>query len=302
MKRFFKVFALISLSLVILFTAISCAKGYGRSDANAQGLVGGGAASKDHYGTLGDKYENGNVTSSKIVFENRKIIKNVNETVQTEDFDAFISSLYAAIDEVGGYVFSREESNGGYYNQGRARSSSLVIKIPSESLDSFTEGLSGLGSVVSYRESVEDVTEAYIDVESRIAVLEAEESALLTILSSAATTGDALAVRDSLLSVQSELASLRAQKRSYDSRIDFSTVNLYVSEVRREEKTNPTFFEEVGTNFSDSLYNLGQDFRGIGVFLLGDSPYILISVIVLGGIATAGFFVGRRLWRKFRKS
>ena len=70
MKRFFKVFALISLSLVILFTAISCATGYSRKDANAQGLVGGGAASKDHYGTLGDKYENGRKKRSHRAAEN----------------------------------------------------------------------------------------------------------------------------------------------------------------------------------------------------------------------------------------
>ena len=234
-------------------------------------------------------------SSGKIELEDRKIIKNVNETVQTDDYEGFIKSLMVAIDEVGGIVTNRRETGSSYDERDANRSAYLEVRVPADRLSDFTSRVDEGAVVTSYNESAVDVTGAYIDARSRIAVLEAEEEALLEMLSKSTTVDTALKVRERLLSVQSELASLRAQKENYDSRIAYSTVYLNVYEVRRAVEGDVGFFEEVGARFSDSLYGIGSGLRSFGVFVFGDFLYILLVIALLVAI-----FVLLRRYRKFR--
>ena len=148
--------------------------------------------------------------------------------------------------------------------------------------------------VTSYNEYISDVTNQYIDVTSRIAVLEAEETALLDILSKATTVSDMLEIRTRLLNVQSDLASLRAQRDNIDDRVEYSTVTLYVREVRRAVKAGVGFFDEVGGRFLDSAADIGEGLRAFAVWLLGDILYILL----FGGLSVGGVFLLRFIFRK----
>lgn len=254
-------------------------------------------------GYAGDAYEKGDgviegVTGSAdlVLDADRKIIKTVNESVQTESYDAFLDTVREKVSALGGYVTSANYRGDSYYGKNDLRQATLTLRIPAERLAELTDAVSGLGVVTYYNESAKDVTTAYVDVESRIAVLSAEETALLEILAKAETVSDALEVRARLNTVQSDLASLRAQKNSYDTLTAYSTVYLTVYEVRRAESTDPTFFEEVGYNFSDSLDSIGEGLRAFAVWLLGDIIYILL----VAGLLTGGFFAGRFLIRRRR--
>ncbi len=251
----------------------------------------------------GDSYEKedgmlGGVTGGGdlVLDADRKIIKTVNESVQTESYDIFLDSLREKVSTLGGYVTSANYRGDSYYGQNNLRQATLTLRIPVEKLAELTDAVSGLGVVTYYNESADDVTAAYVDVESRIAVLSAEETALLEILAKAETVSDALEIRTRLNTVQSDLASLRAQKNSYDTLTAYSTVYLTVYEVRRAESTDPTFFEEVGYNFSDSLDSIGEGLRAFAVWLLGDIIYILL----VAGLLTGGFFVVRFVIRRRR--
>lgn len=229
--------------------------------------------------------------------ENRKIIKNVNESVQTDNFDVFLDSLNEAIAEAGGFVSSSSYNGNSYYNDSTLRTANITIRIPAENLSSFTEKVDSMSVVTYYNEYMDDVTGQYIDVTSRIAVLEAEETALLEILKTATTTSDMLDIRTRLLDVQSDLASLRAQRDSIDNRVEYSTVILYIREVRRAVAQNVGFFEEVGGNFLDSVYDIGEGIRAFAVWLLGDILYI----VLVCGIIAGAFFLVRFLVRKYGK-
>lgn len=275
---------------VILTIVLLASCGYA-GDKNMAGSVGG---AENGYGGAYPDYAG--KENTVIEGENRKIIKNVNESVQTDAFDAFLDSLYDAISEVDGYVSSSSYNGESYYDDSSLRTANITIRIPAEKLTDFTEKIDSLAVVTSYNEYIDDVTNQYIDVTSRIAVLEAEETALLEILKSAATTSDALAVRTRLLDVQSDLASLRAQRDSIDDRVEYSTVTLRVREVRRAVAQNVGFFDEVGGNFLDSVYDIGEGFRAFAVWFLGDILYILL----FGGVLTGIFFLARFLFKKYK--
>lgn len=228
----------------------------------------------------------------------QKIIKTVYETVETESYDEFIEKLGAAVTEAGGYIASSNYTGGGVYNSLTDRRASFEIRIPAGALGSFTAAVDGIGAVTYYEESAKDVTLTYVDITSRISVLEAEEEALLSILSRAQSTADLLTVRSSLTEVQSELASLRAQKKVLEDKVAYSTVHLTLREVNRVKTASPGFFEEIGDEFADSLEDLGEGFRAFFVWLIGDSLYILL----VGAIAVGAFFLLRAVIRRIRAS
>ena len=79
----------------------------------------------------------------------RKLIKTVTMTVETEAFDAALSSLNDRIDADGGYVESLDISN--QHSSGQ-RSASYTIRIPADQISAFTEHLSANTNVLSRNE------------------------------------------------------------------------------------------------------------------------------------------------------
>ena len=271
---------LLLIASVLLFSFVSCSK---------DGSVDGDQYDKE----TSDGISGGSQSSSSTVIEDRKIIKTVNETVETEKYDEFITKLQETVTAMGGYISSSVYTGSDNDNYGE-RTASFVIRIPAERLSEFTDSVGGLSTVVSFKETQDDITLDYVDVASRIEVLEAEYAALLDILSNATTTADMLAIRAQIEDVQKELASLKAQKQIYDSQIAYSTVNIEVFEVETEIPYDNSFFARVGRTFTACIKGLGAFFANIGVIILGGSPVIILIAVIFGGVLLVARLVNKR--------
>ncbi len=287
MKRIITTITAAFIIVIMLLAASSCSKSYDKV-----GDAGYGGAENGYTGGSMDK---GDGLANENLETDRKIIKNVNESVQTDKYDDFLSQLNDAVTSAGGYISSANYSGDNYFNSDNLRRANLTVRIPAENLSEFTERVDSIAVVTYYNESIVDVTTAYVDVESRIAVLEAEETALLEILKTSTTTSDALSVRTRLIDVQADLASLRAQKDSFDDRIAYSTVNINISEVRRAQEQNPGFFAEVGGTFLNSLDDIGQGLRNFAVWFLGNILYIIfVAALCFGGFVLVRLIIRKR--------
>ena len=287
MKKRIALVLLLCVALLLSFAAC----GRASSSPDASGGASNGMANGGDYGV-----GKGETADNSALPGDRKIITTVNERVETEEYDALIEGLKTAVDEEGGYFVSSSYSGSGAESK-TARYASFEIRIPAEKLASFTGKVGALGTVLSYNERANDITLAYVDIESRIGVLEAEETALLAMLSKATTTSESLEVKKYLSDVQGELASLRAQKKTYDTLVAYSTVHLSVNEVAHARAADDSFFSEVGDEFVGSLAAIGSFFRGVGVFLLGSSPVLLLLAAVGVGV----FFLARYIFRRESK-
>lgn len=248
----------------------------------------GAAESMDNY--AGGYKEN---TSDSVDAENdlaeRKIIRRVNMSMETRDFDALAESLSEAVASVGGYA---ESSN--VYSRSGSRQASYVFRIPSAKLDAFLTSLSTLGNVLSRSENAEDVTLAYVDTESRIRALKAEETALLEMMEKAASLSDLMSIRSRLTDVRYQLDSYEAQLRKYDSLIDYSTVSVSVSEVERLSNIRGGVWTQIGDDFMDNVYAIADGAVAFFIWFVGSLPVL----VLLGGFATGGFFLYRYIRRK----
>ncbi len=242
--------------------------------------------------------ENSSASGSGVLAD-RKLIRRISISAETEDMDAMLSSLNAHIATLGGYVESRNVQNGSSYSGSRRRSATLVIRIPAAQLDSFQQQVGQASNIVSSNETTDDVTLQYVDTQSRLKMLRTEEERLLKFLGEATSVTEMLEVERRLTQVQADIESLTSQLKTYDNLVDYGTVTLRITEVDTYTPTQePSLWQSVGSTFDDSLEGLGSLGRGVLVALLGYSPYLMLFVILPGIILLVIFASKRRKQRK----
>ena len=210
----------------------------------------------------------------------RKLITTINIEAETEDFDKARSQVENKVGELGGYI-----ENSRVYND--SKSANYTIRIPADKADSFVELVEGNNNITSKSVDVEDVTLSYADTESRKKALRTEEERLLKILESAETVEDLITVESRLSDVRYQIESIESQLRTYDNKIDYTTVYLYLEEV---EKFTPvekkSAVARMGEGFVESLVSVKDAIVEFCVWFVVHIPQLVIfaafvAVIVL---------------------
>jgi Domain of unknown function (DUF4349) len=184
---------------------------------------------------------------------------------------------------------------GGYAGQEEVRESSatLTLRIPSDQFDEALTDLSGLGDVVSRRQSAEDVTEQVVDLDSRIATQRASVDRVRTLLAKAATVDEIVRIEQELTTREADLESLEQRMTSLSGQAAMSTVTLTVD---KKNKAAPMVTEEESGGFVTGLSDGWSAFIDFGTGALRVIGAVLPFLVVLGVPAV---FVIR--WRRRRR-
>jgi len=213
----------------------------------------------------------------------RKLIRTVNMSVETKEFDSVMGTLEQRITELGGYIESMETYNGSAYSSYRqSRSASMTARIPAGQLNGFLSEVSEISNVTRRSENVQDVTLDYVDMESHKKTLQAEHDRLLELMEQAESIEDIITIEQRLSNVQYQMESMEAQLRTYDNKVDYSTVYLDVSEVQeltpaREE----TLWERISGGFMEDLKGIGNGALDILVGLLTHIPTLVLWALLI---------------------
>lgn len=232
----------------------------------------------------------------------RKLITTMTLSAETEYFDDLMGSLERQVEELGGYIENSNQWNGSvdYYGNRRSnRSASLTIRIPAEKLDGFVALMEESSNITNKSREVEDVTLAYVDLESHKKALLTEEERLLELLEMAETVEDLISIEDKLANVRYQLESMESQLRTYDNKINYSTVYLDIQEVERlTPPEDITTWGRIKNGFSENLYGLGVDIENIFVGVVINIPYILAWLVVLAVVLLIVVLLLRREKKK----
>ena len=229
----------------------------------------------------------------------RKLIRTVNMSVETKEYDALLKTLEAEVRSRGGYIESMDSYNGSSYSSSRSsRHYSLTLRIPTGQLDGFLELVSEVGNIVRRSDNVEDVTLSYVDMESRRNALRTEQERLLALLEKAESIEDIITIEDRLSSVRYQLESMESRLRTIDNQVDYSTVYMNVTEVQEltpvAERTVP---ERIADGFMGTLKNIGNGVVEFIIWFLVNIPYLVIWAALI----TVVVLVIRRIWKKKAK-
>ncbi len=222
-------------------------------------------------------------SAETVTDSSRKLITTMSVSAETEDLDGVLAKVTSRVKELGGYIESSNIYNGSKYaGYVASRDANLTIRIPQDKLDSFISSVKDETNITDQSTNVEDVTLHYVDIESRKSALKSEEKRLLEIVGSAETVEDIIKVEERLSEVRYELESIESQLRTYDNRINYSTVYLTIEEVTRFTDTEPKgALQRMGEGFVESVEDVIAWFVEGFIWFVVHIPQIIVSALLI---------------------
>jgi hypothetical protein len=158
--------------------------------------------------------------------------------IYTADYTMAVFETTAATDEVqkmaeelGGYLVKRTDGT-------------ITERVPSNTFKQALGKLEGLGDVLHRDESVEDVTEAFYDLKTRLENARAMRDRLEELLAQAKDVKEALAVERELARITADIETMEGKLKRLRELIAFSTIT-----VRFEARGGETVGDEVRLPF-----------------------------------------------------
>jgi hypothetical protein len=215
----------------------------------------------------------------------KKIIKNASIKFQVKDLKASTKNLETLSKKFNAYISTS--------NQGTEYSSlfnNLTIRVPAAQFEELLTEVEKESIYLEFKNiTSEDVTEEYVDTESRIKTKKDVEQRYKEILRQAKSIDEILAVEEKLATIREEIESKEGRLKFLGDNVRYSTITIQLY-----QKTGEQILPENG--FFSRLGNaLGDGWDGLLSFLLGLIriwPFLFIAVFI--------FFLIRR-WRKKRK-
>jgi hypothetical protein len=207
---------------------------------------GGGAASSDRV-DVGQKPESGAefaaagsaVPESQVPQDafDRKIVKTAELGIRAEDVRRGATSAQQVAARFGGSILSSQT-----YRADNSVYADLIISVPSGEFEQALDELRGLAEEVTTDTiSGEDVTEEYVDLQSRERNLLAAEQTLLQLYDRADDVQDALSIQRELTDVRGEIEQVQGRIQYLKQRSDFAQISLSIRPFASPPKPPPTW-------------------------------------------------------------
>ncbi len=242
------------------------------------------------------------VSSSSVeaATQERLVIKNAELRIIVDDPAVKMEALSTLATSLGGYVVSSRTYEAYVRGDLYVPEGEIKLRIPSERLDEALEMVKADVQEVK-NESVwgEDVTDQYVDLQSRLKAKKAAEEKMVEILAQAKNTEDTLAVYAELQRIQSDIEVLTGQINYYEKSAAMSSVTIYVV---ASEKVKPIEIGgwKLGETASESVQDLIDYLQGFTRFLIR-FVIVILPVLITWAIPLYFVFKGVRALMRKRK-
>lgn len=216
-------------------------------------------------------------TAEPLAIIERKIIKNASLSLEVEKgkFNETFDKITSLAEQAGGYISS---STSEAY-EGSLASGTITIRVPDVKFNDVLTKAKKLGKVLSINVSSQDVTEEYVDLESRLRNQEAQAAVLLDMMKKATTVQDSIQIQQQLSYIQEQIEIITGRMRYLDNLVSFSTIEIYVKEP--DVKPPPT---SIDLGMTEALRTAARVFisvtKGLLIFLAGFTPIAILGLII----------------------
>lgn len=224
----------------------------------------------------------------------RLVIKNAELTVEVKDITAAQNQLQVNIGQLGGYIVSASVSG-----TDERQTSVVSFRVPSARFNDALTGLQGLAEkILSRNVGGSDVTEEYVDLESRVRNLEATQVRLLDLLNRADKVEDMLNINNVLTDVQGQIEQAKGRMQYLKQNSAMSTITVtfqpvplpVVESVVPEEGWQPMNIARATVR---DLLSFGQGLLSLAIVALIWSP-VWVTIVLLLRWAWLRMLGGRR--------
>jgi hypothetical protein len=201
-----------------------------------------------------------------VISINRKLVRRGNLELEVEDVERLVGTIDSLALSWGGFVADAQV----HQNADGHHRASVTLRVPEAEFSAALSALKGLGTVRGHAVTSEDVTKAYFDLETRLAVMREMEARLRELLAS--NTGklsEVLQVERELSRVIGQIESMEGEKRYYDRQVSLSTITL-------------TLYEPQALVRASALDPLRRAFmNAVGMFVTSLATLIQLIVVAL---------------------
>jgi hypothetical protein len=167
----------------------------------------------------------------------RKIVKTADLGLRSEEVRESAAQAQQLAASAGGTVLSSQ-----VYGSDDSVAADLVLSVPSEEFERVLDELRGLGQKVTTDSvSGQDVTEEYVDLQSRERNLRATEESLLRLYDRAGNVEEALSIQRELTTVRGEIELVQGRIKYLDQRSAYSHITLNIQPVTSPPPPKPTW-------------------------------------------------------------
>lgn len=227
-------------------------------------------------------------TPKPLVKKNQKIIKTADVRFQVKNLAKSIAKIQAMIRKHEGYVSSAKQDR--QYNRLQSK---IIVRVESDKFEDLLDEMVHEATFIDYKNvKADDVTEEFVDIQSRLKTKRAVEKRYLEILEKAKSIEEILKVENQLRVIREEIEAKEGRLKLLVDQINYSTISMEIYQrVATAEAPSDGFFTKMGRG-------LASGWKGILSFIIG-LAYAWPALLVFG---VGGFFgvryVRKRLARK----
>jgi hypothetical protein len=222
------------------------------------------------------------------------IARTASLSLVVKDFSAIQAAVKAVVSRHSGYIGELNTST----PPDAAKTFSATLRVPSAQLEPALAELKQLGRADQESQAGEEVTKQYVDLAARLKNSRATEERLVGVLrNNTGKVKDVLEVENEISRVRGEIEGMEADRRALQTRIDFATITLSVTEEYKASLNGAP--SSTGTRlhnaFVTGYHNVVENVVGLVAWLLESGPTLLLWAALL-------FFPVRWAWRRVRRS
>ena len=214
----------------------------------------------------------------------KKIIKDGRLGMDVRNLSASKTNIDTIVRNLGGYYDNESLSNNDY-----ATAYDLKIRIPSDKFEILIEKIESGEGEVSYKEiDARDVTEEFIDLETRLGNKQKYLTRYQELLRNAKNIKEILDIEEKIRVLEEEIESTTGRLKYLNDQVNYSSLELNISQKKAFKYTPPfrqNFFEKLKQSLSRGWYG----FVDLFFFLLSNWAVLILLAVLIW------------LWIKYRK-
>jgi hypothetical protein len=237
-------------------------------------------------------------TKAPVVATERMIIHQASLSVNVKELDKAQSNIEQKVEQYGGYIV---ESNV-FQEDDQTSSGKMIVRIPEKNFEKFLlDAEEEAAEILERNVTGQDVTEQYVDLESRVKSKRAVEERLLEFMSKAQKTDDLLKISADLATIQEEIEVMVGKMKYLENQTSFSTIELTMYENRvvvpEIESKELNTWEKTKKQLATSTNSILSAGSALIVFFIGNLPVL----VILGAIGFVVYVVIKRRLRQEHK-
>lgn len=216
---------------------------------------------------------------------NQMVIYQAALQLRVKKFEETLQNIEDQVIKYGGYISESNVSKDGVEQV----SGQITVRIPQKNFQAFLHDAEGQAAEVLQRNLTgTDVTEEYVDLDSRLKSKRVVEERLTSFMQSAQKTEDLLKISADLAAVQEEIETIQGRMKYLENQTSLATVHIALYEnkviVPNLDDEDLNTWDKTKKQFMKSTNMLLAAISGLFVFIVGNIPIIVI-------LAAASLFI-----------